>query len=85
MQLGLVAFMQANLDDSLRRRSQLLALVEHASLLYRALVPTPLWFVYLYRSRGVLASVFTGKRPIMHTCCPFVSKPRLAICTSENL
>ena len=59
--MAMLATCTAAPDDNFRRRSQLLTLVEHLSLLYRALVPTPLWFVYLYKSRGVMSSIFTGR------------------------
>ena len=63
--------------ESEGRLVQVLTLVEHAVLLYRALLPTPAWVRY-FEGAGlgsVLTACYTGARPLPCSCT--IAKPLL--------
>ena len=65
-------------EDGRGRRRQLLTMVEHWVLFYRACISTPFWFVHLYQG-GFVSSIFTGGATSLRRqmCNPSDSKKML--------
>ena len=73
MQLGVMTIWPCSTAEGFRRRAQALAWIENLSLLYRSLLPMPVWYKYFEDSGMgmVLCALTTGMHIASHLLLSF--------------
>lgn len=70
LQVVVVVGRPCSTAEAFRRRAQVLTCVEHLALLYRALLPVPVWYMYFEASKmGRLLCAMTAGGHTMASDC----------------